>query len=236
MLHTAIILVGGMGTRLREVLKDLPKPMAPVNNRPFLEYQLRFLAAQGIRKVCLSTGHLAEKIQAYFGEEFLGLKITYAREQEALGTGGGIRLACEPLNDKELLVLNGDSYFDMDLNNFYSLHSSRAANCSLALRKVDNASRYGRIDLDEQNRIISFREKSDAASPGLINAGIYILDRELYLTHTPANENFSIEKDFFARYCGKLDLRGFSFEGYFIDIGIPEDYRKVQDDFKQFGY
>jgi D-glycero-alpha-D-manno-heptose 1-phosphate guanylyltransferase len=233
---TAIILAGGFGTRLQSLVSDLPKPMAPVNGKPFLEYQLRYLKHFGLSKVIISTGHLAERIRSHFGSGFNGLEIKYSHETQPLGTGGGIRLAMSATHEKELLVLNGDSFFDLDLSSFYKQHCSSGSECSLALRKVENASRYGTIRLKTDNQIGSFLEKTGTAGPGTINAGAYLIDRETFLSNTPPHSAFSIEKDFFETKLSTLKIFGFVHEGYFIDIGIPEDYRKAQHDFKGFKY
>jgi D-glycero-alpha-D-manno-heptose 1-phosphate guanylyltransferase len=236
LIQTAIILAGGFGTRLKTIVSDVPKPMAPVNREPFLNFQLRYLKHYGIKKVIVSTGHLAEKIESFYGEHFEGLKMIYSRETTPLGTGGGIRLAMKHCDSKESFVLNGDSFFDVNLFTFYEVHKKQGADVSLALRKVDNASRYGSIEVSSNNRIISFLEKSNWVAPGLINGGTYILNKEIYLNNTKDQVNFSIEKDFFAEQTLKSKMIGFQSDGYFIDIGIPEDYQKAQDDLKGFKY
>ncbi len=236
MITTAIILAGGFGTRLQSVVSDLPKPMAPVNDQPFLNYQLNYLKHYGIKKVILSLGYLPEKIKDFYGDNFNGIKIDYVIEKEPLGTGGGIRLALEKCDEERVFVLNGDSFFDVDVNEFFKLHSNNNSDISLALRKVNNAERYGTIEKNKDNRIISFKEKSGEVKEGTINGGVYILNKKIYSALTPANKNFSIEKDFFEKQLQSVKISGFEFEGYFIDIGIPEDYTKAQHDFKGFKY
>ena len=253
MISEAIILAGGFGTRLQSVVSDLPKPMAPLNGIPFLDYQLLYLKHFGVKRVVLSVGHLHEKITAHYKNNFNGIEIDYALETSPLGTGGGIRLAAEKCKSKTVLVLNGDSFFDVDLNSFSEQHTLSGADCSLALRKVENASRYGTVhfssvppcydNLSKQNkipigmsRIDSFTEKNGEEKPGLINGGVYLLNKELYLNKTEANKNFSVEKDFFEKMLNDLNLFGFEYNGYFIDIGIPQDYTKAQNDFKGFKY
>lgn len=236
MLNAAIILAGGFGTRLKSVVADLPKPMAPVNARPFLEYQLDYLNHSGITEVCLSLGHMAEKISSHFGNRYKGLQLTYAVETEPLGTGGGIRMALEQVKQNEVLVLNGDSFFEIDIKKFQAQHLQTQAHYSLALRKAEDASRYGTITLDKNNRITSFMEKSSVKAPGLINGGVYVLSRDLYLSETEGKGNFSIEKEVFEKRLKDLRIFGFVFENYFIDIGVPQDYQKAQDDFKRFKY
>lgn len=236
MLSSAIILAGGFGTRLKSVVPDLPKPMAPVNARPFLEYQLDYLSRSGIKVVCISLGYMADAIRGHFGTSYKGLQLSYAIETEALGTGGGIRLALEGVNQNEVLVLNGDSFFEIDIQHFYAQHLKSQAQYSLALRRVEDASRYGAITIDENCRLVAFKEKSSSKTPGLINGGVYLLNRDLYLKETIAGKNFSIEKDVFEKRMEDLRMFGFVFENYFIDIGVPEDYQKAQDDFKRFKY
>jgi D-glycero-alpha-D-manno-heptose 1-phosphate guanylyltransferase len=236
MIHTAIILAGGFGTRLQSVVSTLPKPMAPVNGIPFLNYQLDYLKASGVQQVILSIGYLADKIISYYGLTYKGLSITYVMEETPLGTGGGIRLAMEKCTDASVLVLNGDSFFDVDLTLFVQQHEQSKAPCSLALRRVEDSSRYGKIETDASNRITSFKEKSNEAQAGTINGGVYLLDTAVYKANTLSKESFSIEKDFFEKQLSDLTLKGFVFDGYFIDIGIPEDYLKAQHDFKEFKY
>ena len=236
MITTAIILAGGFGTRLQSVVNDLPKPMAPINGEPFLNYQLNYLKHYGIKNVILSVGYLAEKIKAYYGSNFNGLEIDYVVEENPMGTGGGIRLALEKCTESLSFVLNGDSFFDVDLIKFNDLHIQNRSQISLALRKVNNSARYGTIEKTKENIISSFKEKSGIDHEGIINGGVYLLDKNLYLQKTPSATNFSIEKDFFEKQLSNSLISGFEFEGYFIDIGIPEDYLKAQNDFKGFKY
>jgi D-glycero-alpha-D-manno-heptose 1-phosphate guanylyltransferase len=236
MSREAIILAGGFGTRLKEVVNDVPKPMAPVNGIPFLSYIFRYLNHYNIEKVILSVGFLSDKIMNAYGDHFDGINIEYAIETQPLGTGGGIRLAMEKCHSKDVLILNGDSFFDVNLNSFYNQHGTWNADCSLCLRKTDNASRYGTIKLGDKYRINSFKEKDGLAKPGLINAGVYLMERKIFLDKTRAGLSFSVEKDFFEKKINELNIFGFEREGYFIDIGIPEDYKKAQDDFKGFTY
>ena len=236
MLKEAIILAGGFGTRLREVVANVPKPMAPVNQKPFLDYLLKYLAHYEIKRVILSVGYLAEKIKEHYGNSFAGMEIVYSVEKEPLGTGGGIRLAMEKCKDYDVVVLNGDSFFEIDLHSFYNQYSDSVGDGALALRKVANAARYGTIKLGELDMISAFTEKTGEDKPGTINAGVYILSRDLFLEETEGGKNFSIEKDFFEKKLNILNLYGFTYDDYFIDIGIPEDYKQAQHDFKTFKY
>lgn len=236
MLKEAIILAGGFGTRLQSVVSDVPKPMAPINTTPFLNYIFDYLKFYNIEHVVLSTGYLSEKISEYYKEEFNGIKISYTKEETPLGTGGGIRLAMLKCETENVLVLNGDSFFDVNLNKYYNQHTSFHSDCTLALRKVDNAARYGTIQLGDMNVIKKFKEKDSVKKKGLINGGVYILKRELFLAKTIENNPFSIEKDFYETKINEVTIFGFEYDGYFIDIGIPDDYTKAQDDFKRFKY
>jgi D-glycero-alpha-D-manno-heptose 1-phosphate guanylyltransferase len=236
LLKEAIILAGGFGTRLQSVVNDVPKPMAPINHEPFLNYVFDYLKYYKIEHVVLSTGYLADKIVEYYKTEYKGIKISYAKEETPLGTGGGIRLAMSKCKTNDVLVLNGDSFFDVDINTHYKNHISKQADCTLALRKVDDAARYGTIVLGSENIIETFKEKDNIAQAGLINGGVYILNREIYLNNTEEVVPFSIEKDFYEKKIKELRIFGFEYDGYFIDIGIPEDYKKAQIDFKNFKY
>lgn len=232
----AIILAGGFGTRLQSVVNDVPKPMAPVNAKPFLDYIFLYLRHYGITHVVLSTGYLAHKVSDRYKQEFDGIRVSYAVEETPLGTGGGIRLAMEQCYTEDILVLNGDSFFDVDLNAYTAQYSSCGAGGALALRKVENAARYGTISLGSDQRIAAFKEKDSVEKPGLINGGVYLLNRKIFLEHTPVAKAFSIEKDFFETKLSGIKLCGFEHDGYFIDIGIPEDYQQAQEDFKEFRY
>lgn len=245
MTTTAIILAGGFGTRLRSVVSEVPKPMAPVNGWPFLVYQMRYLKNQGVKHVILSLGYMPEVIINYFGNKFEGLSISYVREDSPLGTGGGIRLAMLSCQEKDVIVLNGDSFFDVDLREMSSFYDDQHLEFILASRKVDDASRYGTLEVSGEmirgrdgvfTAITSFREKQSDRTNGVINGGIYILNCSTFLSHTVPDENFSIEKEYFELNVGKLKCGTYISKGYFIDIGIPEDYSKAQLDFKEFKY
>ncbi len=232
----AIILAGGFGTRLQTVVNDVPKPMAPVAGKPFLDYIFLYLKHYGITHVVLSTGYLAHKVSDRYKQEFDGIRVSYAVEETPLGTGGGIRLAMEQCHTEEILVLNGDSFFDVDLNTYTAQYISCGSGAALALRKVGNAARYGTISLGPGQRISAFKEKDSIEKPGLINGGVYLLNRSIFLENTTAAKAFSIEKDFFETRNSEIMLCGFEHDGYFIDIGIPEDYQQAQEDFKEFRY
>lgn len=234
MIQTAIILAGGFGTRLQTVVKDVPKPMAPVCGRPFLDFQLARLNNFEFNHVILSTGHLADTIKLQYANGYQKLNISFSHEALALGTGGGIRQALSQCKEEEVLVLNGDSFFELPILDFYKNHLTSNRKHSLALREVQDASRYGRVVLNNQNCITKFGEKDGLNGPGYINAGVYILNKKDFLEKTPVEKNFSIEHDFFQTQASSGCLSGFLYDSYFIDIGIPEDYQQAQNDFKRF--
>jgi D-glycero-alpha-D-manno-heptose 1-phosphate guanylyltransferase len=231
MSQTAIILAGGLGTRLNPVVPDVPKSMAPVNGRPFLEYLLDYLLRYSISEVIISTGYLSEKITNYFNDAYKRLSIRYSVEEEPLGTGGAVLKAAGLIQSDTLLVLNGDTLFDADLEMLSIEHAASQADITLALREVPDAGRYGSIILDETGRIMEFKEKSTTTGTGLINGGIYMIRKGL-LKELDLPIKFSIERDLFQKICETHFMQGYISNSYFLDIGIPEDYERAQLEFK----
>ena len=223
--YKILILAGGLGTRLKSVV-SLPKCMAPINDIPFLDYQLNYLIAQGISEVFLSIGHQSEVIKQHYGNQHRSLQINYVEEPEPLGTGGAIRLAFKKIDTQSLLVLNGDTMFPINVNDLVAFHQTKKADCTIALKPLKNFERYGAVEANEEDRITAFHEKKLVAS-GKINAGVYLLNGNIFMKHCD-QEKFSIEKDFFEAKVNELNFYGFSTDTYFIDIGIPEDYQKAQ--------
>jgi D-glycero-alpha-D-manno-heptose 1-phosphate guanylyltransferase len=221
----AIILAGGLGTRLQEVVSDVPKPMAPVNGNPFLYYVLRWLGKSKIEKVTISAGFKAKSIISYFGNTFEKIHIEYAIEEKPLGTGGALKFALSKTTEKRLLIINGDTYFPVNLDEFRSFHSENRSVFSIALKKMKNFSRYGSVEC-EGNTILKFNEKR-FCKEGFINGGIYITDRK-FLESGQFPEVFSLEKDLLEKEAKSWKLKGLVFDDPFIDIGIPEDYMKAQ--------
>ena len=226
----ALILAGGAGTRLRSVLGDnLNKPMAPIADKPFLEHLIMRLQQEHVDDIILSVGYKAELIQSYFGQGGRwGMHLTYSRETEPLGTGGAVKLAEGVMRGDELLVLNGDSFFDVDLDDLARFHHEVGATATVALAQVDNAQRYGAVRLDDAQRIVGFTEKDDQARAGLINGGIYVLTRTVF-GMIPSGQVCSLERDVFPALIGR-NLYGRPFPGFFIDIGVPADYMRLQAD------
>lgn len=218
-------MAGGFGTRLSSVVKDVPKPMAPINDKPFLHYIFKELQHQNIQQVVLSVGHLKEVIQDFFQDKYLGISIQYAIENEPLGTGGGIKNAFS-LVDDDAFVLNGDTYFDIELLKL----KNEQTDISIALKPMFEFDRYGTVELNNESSIISFNEKKYCAH-GLINGGIYYFKKSLFDKIETAKK-FSFEKDILEKHLSDLNIQGKVFDNYFIDIGIPEDYEKAKIDFR----
>ncbi len=228
----AIILAGGLGTRLGNLLGGLPKPMAPVNGKPFLELLILMLKRWNIDEIILSVGHRKEIIEEYFGDgQSWGINIAYSRENEPLGTGGAISAAMMMHEDDRYLVMNGDSYFDLDFDSLRNFHELKEAQATLALTWIKDTGRYGRVDLNERDEITGFREKQNAQE-GYINGGIYILARSVSSIIAPGQVSF--EREVLPELIGK-GLYGYAQNGFFMDIGIAEDYRTFCESFHGTG-
>ena len=223
-----IILAGGFGTRLRSAVPDLPKVMAPVAGRPFLSYVIDTLRMQGISRLVFSLGYKAELIEQYLKENYPTLDYSTVIEDEPLGTGGGIRLALQKIKEKNVLIVNGDTLFRVDVAEMFAQHKAKGAECTLALKPMKNFDRYGAVQIDEEDRIRSFQEKKQY-DEGLINGGVYLLNKEKFFRRSFPHR-FSFEKDYLEAFCGEGVFFSSVQDGYFIDIGIPEDYEKAQQD------
>jgi D-glycero-alpha-D-manno-heptose 1-phosphate guanylyltransferase len=221
----AIVLAGGLGTRLREAVPDKPKVMAPVNGYPFLKYVLDWLAGHGIGKIILSLGYKADTVTGYFGEAFLGIPLLNIIEKEALGTGGAIVNTIGEAAAEEVLILNGDTWFPVDINKFSEFHSSGNSQVSIALKALNDFDRYGTVRL-QNDVILSFEEKK-FCSEGLVNGGIYLVKKD-FITSLKMTAPFSFEKEVLEKIAGTGQLRGRIFNEPFIDIGIPDDYQRAQ--------
>jgi len=225
----AVILVGGLGTRLRHCLADRPKVLASVRGRPFLSYLLDQLANYGVRDVVLCTGHLGEQVRTAFGDSYGKLRLAYSQEISPLGTAGALRLALPLLHSEYVLVMNGDSFCDVNLSAFFIWHQTRNARGSLVLVKRSNTTCSGRVEIDTEGRIASFKEKSGHAGPGLINAGIYLFTRRLLQT-IPDSEAISLEQELLPGWIND-GLYGYQSSGSFLDIGTPEAYALAEQFF-----
>jgi D-glycero-alpha-D-manno-heptose 1-phosphate guanylyltransferase len=228
MIKEAIILAGGLGTRLRDAVPDIPKCMAPVAGRPFLFYVINHLRLQGVEKFIFSLGYKHEVIEAWLASQFARLSYETVIEEEPLGTGGAIRLACTKATSKNLAVANGDTLFKVNLPQLLSLHTGTNAGCTLALKPMENFDRYGVVEINSDHIITRFREKQFYPA-GLINGGLYILDKD-YFASLDLPAKFSFEKEFLEKQASAGKLAGLPQDQYFIDIGIPEDYNQAQTD------
>ena len=226
----AIIRAGGEGTRLREVVSEVPKPMAPVAGKPFLEYLVLQLKQGGIREIILSTGYKREAVKAHFGTgEKWGVRISYSEEESPLGTGGALRKATVLLEAPDagpVLVLNGDSFLEIDFRALAAFHSAKKARATMGLVFMEDTSRYGRVEIDDEGCVLAFAEKS-AGSSGRINGGVYVLNREV-LESIPEGK-VALETEVLPLLVGR-GLYGMETKGFFRDIGIPHDYRGLDED------
>lgn len=223
----AVLLVGGIGTRLQSVLPATPKPLAPVGDAPFLQLLVRQMQSQGIRQFVMCTGHLADQVEKEFGDGHKwGVAIAYSKESRPLGTAGAVKFA-EGYFTKasDFLVMNGDSFLELNFHELIRFHRGHKGLISMAVRRVPDAARYGTVQLDTHNRVVGFREKMGASVPGIVNGGVYMFNRAVlqYIPDGPA----SLEKDVFPRLL-KHGVYALEQQGMFIDIGTPEDYARAQ--------
>ena len=225
MLKECIILAGGLGTRLQSTVPDTPKCMAPVAGRPFLFYVINYLRSQGIEKFIFSLGYLHEQIEAYLEKEFGTLSYSCSIEEEPLGTGGAILLACQQTTEKEVLVVNGDTLFSGNFQDAFQFHTRHLAECTLLLKPMKEFDRYGVVETGEDQLVRSFKEKQ-YYQQGNINAGVYILNVARFQDEEFPSR-FSFEKDYLEKYYPQRRIYGLVQDYYFIDIGIPEDFRRA---------
>ena len=222
----AIVLAGGLGTRLRGVVDDVPKPMAPVLGRPFLAYVLDQLVDSGFHAVVLAAGYRHEVIRSYFGDEYRGLALVWSVESKPLGTGGAIQLACDQAHSGDVFVLNGDTYLELDYRAMLKAHVRAGAQLSVAICQVPDVARYGALEVSE-GIVRGFREKGQSG-PGWINGGTYVLGPALH-DRLPKRGAFSFEQELLAPEVQSIRPLAFLTTGLFIDIGIPEDYARAQE-------
>ena len=228
-----IILAGGLGTRLRSVVSEVPKCMAPVNGKPFLYYLLTALSFYLVTRVVLSVGYRREFIMDWvevYGQEF-PFDIDFAVEEVPLGTGGGIRLALDRCTSDSVCVMNGDTFFDVDLEELLEAHQQSNRLLTMAVKHLENFDRYGTVDFDVDGAVTGFNEKR-FCEDGYINAGVYMVSDRNLLKDMP--EKFSFETGFLQPKASEGLVQAFVSDGYFIDIGIPQDYAKANEDFKDF--
>lgn len=225
----AIVLAGGFGTRLAGVVKDVPKPMAPVCGRPFLEYVLGALLREGIDHIVLAVGYKKECIIEQFGSTFLGVPIDYSVEEQPLYTGGAIKRALGLCRDERVFAVNGDTFFPVQLQAMRRFATEKHTPAVIAVKQMKDFSRYGTVRFDSAQYVISFQEKCFCRE-GFINGGVYDMERSV-LEHFPSA--FSLEKDCLPQLAEQRRLQAFCDDADFIDIGIPEDYRAAQTMFQE---
>lgn len=223
----AIVLAGGLGTRLRSAVPELPKCLAPVDGRPFIGYVTDHFRREGIERFIFALGYKSSHFDQFFQSEFPAGGYEISLEADPLGTGGAIRQACGLVRGRNVLIVNGDTFFGVNLRGLGRFHEEHRADCSLCLKELQNFDRFGVVELAADGRVLQFREKQYYAD-GLINGGVYALDKPSFLAaEWPAV--FSFEKDYLESAKG-AKIYGMVQDGYFIDIGIPEDYRRVQSE------
>jgi D-glycero-alpha-D-manno-heptose 1-phosphate guanylyltransferase len=219
------ILAGGLGTRLRSVVNNVPKVMAPINGAPFFNYLLDGLIVQGARGALLCTGFEGEQIRAYYSDNYRSLGLTYSNEEQPLGTAGALRRCIAKIQSDHVLVINGDTFCDANLNEFVSWHHHTASKASILLVRKEDGSRFGSVETDKVGNIVQFHEKSKQ-SCGYVSAGIYLLDRAI-VENIPDGQQISMEYEVLPKLIG-IGLCGYKTKSSFIDIGTPESYRMAQ--------
>jgi D-glycero-alpha-D-manno-heptose 1-phosphate guanylyltransferase len=221
----AVILAGGFGTRLQSVVSDVPKPLAPIDGKPFLAFLLDRLVMNGFRRVVLATGYMGDKVYQALGDRWHGMSLIYSQEQQPLGTGGAIAKAFSRIDGEAFFVLNGDTYLELDYNLFDEQAIESGAKLGMALAQVPDVARYGAVQVQE-HRVTGFSEKG-LRGPGYINAGVYRLAREV-AANFPAIASFSFENDILVPAVQNGQVQAFTQTAAFIDIGVPEDYSRAQ--------
>lgn len=229
----AIVLAGGLGTRLRSVVNQHPKTLAPIAGKPFLYWLILYLQKKGVTDFIFSLGYLHEQVEQFLADEFLKLSYVSVIENEPLGTGGAIKLCLPFCKNNDILLVNGDTFFDLQLLNFYNNFITTQSDCCIALTPMHHFDRYGSVTLTPDNIITEFNDKKYCES-GFINTGLVLFKKSVFETKTKLlGEKFSFEKHFIEPNISTLKVTGYIATGYFIDIGIPEDYKKAQTEITQ---
>ncbi len=221
-----LILCGWKGKRLRNVVNNIPKPLVEIKGYSFLEYLIYLLKKNGLNRIILCTGYKAEKIEKYFKKKNLGLNILFSKEDQPLGTGGAVKNAESLIKNDHFIILNGDSYCEVNFKNFFNFHLKVKSMISIVITKIKkNIKDFGTVDIDLSGKIIKFKEKDDSIQEGYINAGIYVFNKEV-LKMIPPNKKFSLEYELFPKI---KECHGFINNGLFIDIGTPERLLKAEN-------
>lgn len=223
----AIVLAGGFGTRLSHVISDVPKPMAPIGDTPFLKFILSDLVKQGVKRIILAVGYKSEVIKNYFGSRFsegeFSSQIIYSDEDIPLGTGGAIKRALQKCQENCALIINGDTFFRVNIREMFKIYNNNDCGMVMAIKAMKDCSRYGTVEVNN-GKIVKFKEKIIGES-GLINGGIYVLGKDVF--KEIERDKFSFEQEVLEKIVDSGKIYAFESQGYFIDIGIPEDYYKA---------
>lgn len=220
-----IILTGGKGTRLRSKIKDIPKTMADVNGKPFLEWTLEWLSKFNVKNVILAVGYKKEYIKEYFGDKYQNIKIIHSEEDEPLGTGGAIKKALMRSSEKNVIAMNGDVFARVDLEKIFEQHVKSDSIMTIAIKEMYNFDRFGVVKF-ENDRITKFEEKK-YVEKGFMNTGVYVINRNIF-DNKINQDSFSIENDYLNKYVALDKISPFIYDGQFVDIGIPEDYERIK--------
>ncbi|MFH0791002.1 MAG: sugar phosphate nucleotidyltransferase [Candidatus Omnitrophota bacterium] len=224
-----LILCGGKGSRLRPVLRGVPKPMADIHGRPFLDILITYAAGYGIKRFILGIGYKRKLIKAYYNNYHKNdIEIGFSEETLPLGTGGAVGNSSHFLQSNPFMVMNGDSFCPLNIPEFISFHKKKKALVSIALVRTTDTAEYGFINLDSFSRVTAFNEKTGVKKRGFINAGVYLFDKEIFL-HLPKRETFSLEYDFFPRLVNER-FYGYVTRAKLVDIGTPDRYKKALGD------
>ncbi len=226
-LRESLILAGGLGTRLRAVVSDRPKPMAEVAGRPFITFLFDQLLRFGVERAVICVGHLGEYVPAILGSRYNDLELVYSFEQTPLGTGGALRNAAKLVTEPRILALNGDSFCNVDLQALEEVHARTGAAMTLAVLERSDRRRAGAISLDESGRVVAFESRPTTSGPGLINAGVYVLNSQV-IDLIPSERKVSLEEEVFPLLVERRELYAFHTDGRFIDIGVPASYQQAQ--------
>jgi D-glycero-alpha-D-manno-heptose 1-phosphate guanylyltransferase len=229
-MNTAIVLAGGLGTRLASVSNGTPKVLMPINGKPFIEYVFDNLIAAGISRAVVTASYKWELLHSTYGDKYKTLELLWSIEFEPLGTGGAIKQAFDLHNVHEAVVVNADTIFKVDLAEIVQFHRAKMSQITIAMRHVDDVNRYGEVTVGVDGMLTAFNEKS-RSGPGLINGGVYVIDSSFWKGHS-FDVVFSFERDCLQQLVGKDRLFGIVQDGYFIDIGIPEDLERAQNELK----
>lgn len=229
-MREVIILAGGQGTRLKSITKNIPKCLVKVNEKEFLSYVLKSLENYNYDKIILALGYGQNQIRKFIDLNYSHLNVIYSIENKPLLTGGAVRLASEQIESDSFLILNADTFHNIDLDLLTNYHYSKNSDVTIALKPMNNFNRYGAVEFDKNNQVIKFREKENM-SFGYINTG-YIHVKKKVLLDFDIGVPFSFENNFLKEYVDKIKILSFIDDSYFIDIGVPEDYKKANEDFK----